>query len=163
MIGILKARLLGPRVPQPELVGSKQAADLGPCLPRPQRAASFPEVFIVSGNRCGLYHCAPLPLELLGPLTGPCPGARMPLCPWASLPCSKVISVTFDLPVSAVLELLGQHPAPTPRAGDVSFTLKLRIFHVSAPQPHLWANRLITLLFSAGQMTLVCLQLSIGF
>lgn len=166
MIGILQTTLLGLQGPQPELVGSKQAADSGPCLPWPQRAASFPGVFVVSGDRCGLYHCTPTALELLSPLTAPCPGARTPLCPWASLPCSKVISVTSDLPVSAVLELLGRHPRhPPPRAGDVSFTLKLPIFHARAPTPHprLWADDITTLLFSAAQMTLVRLQLSIVF
>lgn len=145
MIGILQTRLLGLRGPQPELVGSKQAADSGPGLPWLQRAASFPGVLVVSGDRCGLYHRTPTAPRAPQPLTAPCPGARPPLCPWASLPCFKVISVTFDLPVSAVLELLGRHPRrPPPRAGDVSFTLKFSISYVRAPRPPIHISRPIT-------------------
>ena len=136
MIGILQTRLLGLRGPSQSWWAASRLMTRVLASPglsgRPPSRGSL--LCLETGAGCTT--APPLPLELLSPLTAPCPGARMPLCPWASLPCSKVISVTFDLPVSAVLELLGQHSRrPPPRAGDVSVTLKLHIFYVRVPHP----------------------------
>ena len=82
-----------------------------------------------------------------------------PHCPWSSLAPSRSpvlgLSVpgplcpaprSFQSPLTSLFPLFlncwASTLTPAPREGYVSFTLKFHIFQVSAPHPHLWANRL---------------------